>query len=139
MKRNQQLEHTALRLAFGIVYLWFGILKFFPQASPAESLAKDTIDHLFLSFFPQNISILLLAGWETLIGLGMFLNKKMRIVIGAALVHMFFTFSPLFIFPELSFTRPPFEFSIVGQYIVKNLVFVAGLFILYPKKQETAG
>lgn len=139
MKRNQQLEHTALRLAFGIVYLWFGILKFFPQVSPAESLAKDTIDHLFLSFFPQNISIILLAGWETLIGLGMFINKKMKIVVGAALVHMFFTFSPLFMFPELSFAEPPFQFTLVGQYIVKNLVFVAGLFILYPKKQETAG
>ena len=27
---------TLLRLALGIVFLWFGALKFFPGASPAE-------------------------------------------------------------------------------------------------------
>src|SRR3712207_2302913 len=32
-----------LRLGMGIVYFWFGLLKFFPGASPAEDLAARTI------------------------------------------------------------------------------------------------
>jgi uncharacterized membrane protein YphA (DoxX/SURF4 family) len=32
-----------LRVSLGIVFLWFGILKFFPSASPAEELASRTI------------------------------------------------------------------------------------------------
>jgi hypothetical protein len=33
-----------LRIALGIVFLWFGALKFFPGASPAEALAARTIE-----------------------------------------------------------------------------------------------
>jgi hypothetical protein len=35
-----------LRVSSGIVFLWFGILKFFPSVSPAEELAIRTIDVL---------------------------------------------------------------------------------------------
>ena len=31
----------ALRISLGIVFLWFGALKFFPELSPAEELAAD--------------------------------------------------------------------------------------------------
>jgi uncharacterized membrane protein YkgB len=35
-----------LRLSLGIIFLWFGVLKFFPGASPAQSLAGETIEAL---------------------------------------------------------------------------------------------
>jgi uncharacterized membrane protein YkgB len=35
-----------LRLSIGIVFFWFGILKFFPGLSPAQDLAIRTIDLL---------------------------------------------------------------------------------------------
>jgi uncharacterized membrane protein YkgB len=35
-----------LRISLGIVFFWFGFLKFFPNVSPAESLATDTINVL---------------------------------------------------------------------------------------------
>lgn len=125
---------TVMRLAFALIYLWFGLLKFFPHASPAEGLAQTTIDHLFLAFFPPKVAICLLAGWEVLIAIGLFVNRYMKWVVGAALLHMAFTFTPLFLFPELCFTEAPFQFTLVGQYILKNLVFVAGLLLIYPKK-----
>ncbi|HSL94713.1 MAG TPA: hypothetical protein VLA35_02175, partial [Thermoleophilia bacterium] len=37
---------TLLRLSLGAVFLWFGALKFFPDLSPAQSLAGDTIEKL---------------------------------------------------------------------------------------------
>jgi hypothetical protein len=32
-----------LRISLGVVFLWFGVLKFFPGLSPAQTLAGDTI------------------------------------------------------------------------------------------------
>ena len=60
-----------LRISLGIVFFWFGILKFFPGLSPAEGLATKTIDVLTFGLIPSNISIIILAAWETLIGLGL--------------------------------------------------------------------
>ncbi|WP_228126435.1 hypothetical protein [Candidatus Marinarcus aquaticus] len=47
------------------------------------------------------------------------------------------TFTPLVILPELSFTQAPYAFTLVGQYIVKNVVFIlAGILIYQESKKE---
>jgi hypothetical protein len=43
------------------------------------------------------------------------------------------TFTPLIFFPELSFNYAPFTLTLVGQYIMKNLIIIVALLILYPK------
>ena len=43
-----------LRLSVGIVFLWFGVLKFFPGLSPAEGLAARTISTLTLGIIPPD-------------------------------------------------------------------------------------
>ncbi|MCB0476101.1 MAG: doxx family protein [Flavobacteriaceae bacterium] len=122
--------YDLLAISIGIVYLWFGALKFIPGVSPAERLAENTIDALFFGLIPSNVSVILLAVWEVLIGILLILNVYKRFGIILALIHMGFTFTPLFLFPDLSFTHPPFEFTIIGQYIVKNLIIVCALLIL---------
>lgn len=42
---------SALRIAVGAIFLGFGVLKYFPGVSPAERLATDTTDVLFLAWF----------------------------------------------------------------------------------------
>jgi uncharacterized membrane protein YkgB len=37
-----------LRISLGVVCLWFGALKFFPELSPAQDLATRTIKNLVL-------------------------------------------------------------------------------------------
>ena len=37
-----------LRISLGVVFLWFGVLKFFPGLSPAQTLAGNTISILSL-------------------------------------------------------------------------------------------
>ena len=120
------------RLLMGIIFLWYGVLKFFPQVSPAESLAVMTIDKLFFSLIPGEVSIKLLALWEITIGIGFLLGKYLKILIPLFLLHMVLTFSPLVLLPNLSFTQAPFAFTLVGQYIVKNLIFImVGILIYY--------
>jgi uncharacterized membrane protein YphA (DoxX/SURF4 family) len=120
-----------LAITIGIVYLWFGILKFFPLQSPAENLAKNTIDLLTLGIIPANISIILLAIWETLIGIFLILNIKRKKVLILAFAHILLTFLPLFLFSEDSFSLTPFSFTLLGQYIFKNIIIIGALITLY--------
>lgn len=119
-----------LRWAIGINYFWFGALKFFNGLSPAENLAKDTIRIITFGMIPDHLNLLLLAIWEVAIGVIFFSGRFTRLGAKAAILHMIFTFTPLFFFPEVSFSQPPYGFSLVGQYIVKNLVFLVALGII---------
>lgn len=126
------------KICLGIVYVWFGVLKFFPSLSPAEDLAKQTIHILTFGLIPSAIAIILLALWE--VGLGiLFLTNKFRLLtIRLTFVHLVCTFLPLFFFPSLSFSQPPLVFTLVGQYIVKNIVFLAVLYILFKNERNLA-
>lgn len=137
MKLLKQIkENHILAISIGLVYLWFGALKFFPSLSPAEDLAKSTIDSLTIGVIPANVSIILLAIWETVIGLCMVLNIFRNKAIILALIHMIFTFSPLIFFPELSFNSLPVGFSLIGQYIFKNIIIISALITLYNKSEK---
>lgn len=129
--KKQLLKNHILAISIGLVYLWFGGLKFFPELSPAEDLAKNTITSLTFGVIPDNVSIILLAVWEALIGILLLLNIYRRQVIIIALIHMVFTFTPLFLFREQSFNHSYFYLTLLGQYIIKNIIIIGGLLTLY--------
>ena len=129
---------TILRTSIGIIYLWFGMLKFFPRLSPAEDLAKETIQVLTFGLIQPDFSLVLLALWETIIGLlllsGLFKRTSMALVA----THMICTFTPLILLPHLSFTHQPYGLTLVGQYIVKNIVIISALLVInaYQKNSQ---
>ncbi|MDO6605081.1 doxx family protein [Arenibacter palladensis] len=125
-----------LGISIGIIYLWFGLLKFFPGLSPADILAKQTISLLTFNSIPENIGILLLAIIEVAIGLCLIFKIQLKIVIIAALIHLVLTFIPVVFFPEISFSQAPFSLTLVGQYIIKNIVIISALFLIYPRSYE---
>ncbi|MCA9264766.1 MAG: DoxX family membrane protein [Planctomycetales bacterium] len=116
---------TLLRLSLGFVFFHFGILKFFPDLSSAEMLATQTIIRLTNGLFDANSARLTLACLECLIGLGFIFNIGLRFVSALFLFHMVGTFTPVFLLPELAFKFAPFAPTLEGQYILKNVVFVA--------------
>jgi len=119
-----------LRINLGIVFLWFGALKFFPGLSPAQDLATRTIHVLTLGLLPPSVSILILAAWECLIGLGLIFGLFMRATLLLLFLQMMGTVTPIFFFPGEIFTAIPYALTLEGQYIVKNLVLIsAGLVI----------
>lgn len=135
MKRIFEERDRFLALSIGIVYLWFGILKFFPGASPAEGLAKETIDLLTFGLIPSNISYFILAFWETSLGILLILNIRNRFVIMGALLHIVCTFSPLFLLPQLSYNSNVITLTLIGQYIIKNVIIIAVLITIFPRKK----
>ena len=119
-----------LRISMGIVFLWFGALKFFPGLSPAADLATRTIERLTFGLIAPDVSILILAAWESLIGLGLISGYFMRATLLLLFLQMIGTISPLFLFPQEVFNVFPYAPTLEGQYIIKNLVLIsAGLVI----------
>jgi uncharacterized membrane protein YkgB len=121
---------TLLRLALGIVFFWFGILKLFPGASPAEDLAARTIEALTLGVVQPQVALPILAAWEMVIGIGLFINRWMRVTLLLLLVQMLGTITPLVLFPSETWTTLPVAPTLEGQYIIKNVVLVAAAIVL---------
>lgn len=119
-----------LRVALGVVFVWFGALKFFPGLSPAQTLAAKTIDLLTFGLIPGGVSIVLLAILECAIGLGLISGSFMRVTLLLLAFQMVGAASPLVLFPGEVFAAFPFAPTLEGQYIMKNVVLVsAGLVI----------
>jgi len=108
-----------LRIGLGIVFFWFGILKFFPGLSPAEELVRNTI-----YFLDPNTFIPILAAWETLIGFGLITGKFMRLTLLLLFLQMPGTALPLIILPDIVWNIFPYGLTLEGQYIIKNLVLI---------------
>jgi uncharacterized membrane protein YphA (DoxX/SURF4 family) len=119
-----------LRVSLGVVFLWFGVLKFFPGLSPAQDLAAKTISTLTFGALRPSLSLPLLAAWECLIGLGLLGGWFMRATLALLVAQMLGTITPLFLFPGECFTRIPFAPTLEGQYIVKNVVLVSAALVV---------
>ena len=119
-----------LRVSLGVVFLWFGALKFFPGLSPAQDLATRTIGLLTFGLIPAQVSILALAAWECLIGIGLITGIFMRATLLLLFLQMLGTITPILFFPQEVFTHIPYAPTLEGQYIIKNMVLIsAGLVI----------
>ncbi|MGH7826322.1 MAG: DUF417 family protein [Candidatus Binatia bacterium] len=116
---------TLLRISVGIVFFWFGFLKFFPGLSPAQDLAVQTIAVLTFGLIPTSIAVKILAAWECLIGIGLFFNLFMRGTLFLLWLQMLGAVTPLFLFPNEAFTQIPYVPTLEGQYIIKNLIIIA--------------
>lgn len=119
-----------LRISVGIVFLWFGALKFFPGVSSAEQLATRTVSVLTFGLIPPAASIVILAAWECAIGVGLIAGVFMRATLLLLFLQMMGTITPLFFFPHETFVIVPVVPTLEGQYIIKNVVLIsAGLVI----------
>ena len=121
---------TFLRLGLGFIYLWFGALKFFPALSSAEQFAGTTIELMSFGLLTPDLSLPLLALWETAIGLSLLSGKFQRIALFSIYFHVAGTLAPLFLLPEQTWSMPPFAASLEGQYIFKNLVTVGAALVI---------
>ncbi len=119
-----------LRLSVGIVFLWFGVLKFFPGMSPAQELAGRTIEILSFGLVKPDLSLPMLAALETIIGVGLIFGVLLRAILFLLFFQMLGTLTPLFLFPAEVFTYVPYAPTLEGQYIIKNLVLISAAFVI---------
>lgn len=125
-----------LRISIGIIYIWFGALKFFHGYSPAEDLAINTINKLCFGLIPQPVNIILLAIWEVALGIMLVAGLWLRTALICLFVHMACTFTPMLFFPDVSFKYAPYGFTLVGQYIMKNIIIICAALVLWPQRKK---
>lgn len=128
---NKISENHVLAICIGLIYLWFGLLKFFPGKSPAEQLAQETIALLTFNLIPASISIILLAIWEVLVAALLIIYRWKKPALILAIIHIILTFTPLLLLDQKSFVLAPLQPTLLGQYILKNILFIGVLLILY--------
>ncbi|MFW5756826.1 MAG: hypothetical protein ACOCWK_09495 [Tangfeifania sp.] len=119
-----------LRLSIGIIFFWFGFLKYFEGLSPAENIATKTIDTMTFGLFSEKVILYGLATWEVLIGIGLIFKIFLRETLLLLYLQMIGTFMPVFLFPDEVFNVFPYSLTIEGQYIIKNLVVMSAGIVL---------
>jgi uncharacterized membrane protein YphA (DoxX/SURF4 family) len=123
-----------LRVSLGLIFLGFGVLKFFPGASPAEPLVMRTIDKLSFGIVSGQTAVLVTAVLECSIGLTLVTGKLLRaglLVLGASLVGIM---SPLVLFFADLFPGTP---TLEAQYVLKDIVLAAAGLVIAAKALST--
>ena len=121
---------TLTRIALGVVFLWFGAIKFVPGWSPAAELAGRTIERITLGAVPPELGLPVLAAWESLIGIGLLVGRFLRATLLLLFAQMPGTLLPLVLFPAETFTAFPHAPTMEGQYIIKNLVLIGAAIVV---------
>ncbi len=119
-----------LRVSLGLVFLAFGVLKFFPGASPAEDLVIRTIDRLSLGVVGGQAALLITAVLECFIGITLITGQLLRAglaVLGMSLVGIL---SPLVLFFGDLFPGTP---TLEAQYVFKDIVLAAAGLVVAAK------
>lgn len=120
----------ALRVSMGLIFLWFGALKFVAGASPAEDIAARTFEVLSLGIVAPAVALPLLAAWEVAIGVGLISGRFLRLTLLLLALQMVGALAPLALFPDETWTRVPVAPTIEGQYIIKNVVLIAAAMVI---------
>lgn len=123
-----RFSEPALRISFGIIFIWFGILKPF-GLSAAEDLLKSTV--VWLPLGTPEFWLIVIGWWEVVIGFTFLFSKTTKIAIGLLFLQMFGTFMPLFVLPDVTFQNGFFFTpTLEGQYIIKNVMIISAALAL---------
>lgn len=118
IKTLNRFSLPVLRLSLGVIFIWFGALKPLGN-SPANDVIIKTV-----YWFNPDIFIPILGIWEIAIGICLLVTPLIRIGLFLLALQMPGTFLPLILRPEICFVDFPFNLTLEGQYIIKNLVLI---------------
>lgn len=118
----RRISIPVARISLFIVFFWFGLLKAI-GLSPAGSLVHALYDQT-IPFIPFHAFYTGFALFECLIGILFLIKGAERIVMPLLIIHMITTAGPLVLLSSETW-QYAFVPTLVGQYIIKNLVIIA--------------
>ncbi len=122
---------SLLRISLGLVFLGFGVLKFFPGASPVEELVSKTFDALTFGIVNGHPAVLITAVAECFIGLSLISGRLLKLGLAVLALCLVGIMSPLVLFPgELFPTGAP---TLTAQYVMKDIVLAAAGLVVAAK------
>lgn len=117
----------ALRLALGLVYVWYGCLKV-AGVSPAASLVRDMVSVIGSpSWIVPAFGVL-----EIFIGLWLLSGRHLRYLLLLFVAHMLGTLGVLVLLPGQSYQHHnPLALTFTGEFVTKNFVLLmAGIVVI---------
>jgi putative oxidoreductase len=123
----RQVSLPVLRVAIGIVYIWFGAEKI-GGVSPVAQLVRNTVPFAA----PPQWFVPAVGVFEVAIGIWLIAGVGLRVMLPLFAAHMLGTFGVLVIQPGLAFQHGnPFLLTATGEFVIKNLVLLsAGLAVV---------
>ena len=114
-----------LRVALGVVFVWFGALKVF-GVSPVSDLVGSVVYWVDPDWFVPTLGAV-----EILIGIGLIGGWLLRWVLLAFMAQMLGTALVFVVLPDVAFQEGnPLKLTVEGEFVVKNLVLLtAGLVV----------
>ena len=113
-----------LRIAIGVVYIWFGILKLI-GLSPIDGLVASMVP-----FLPADVAVIGLGAVEVVLGGLLIAGIAVPWIAAAQVLHLLSTFAVFVFQPAVVHTGNPFAVTLEGEFIAKNLVLIAALFVV---------
>ena len=123
---------SILRISLGLIILGFGVLKYFPGVSPAESLVKATVHIMTFGLVPAmgRIAMVTTATLECFIGISLIIRRGLRATIYLLFLWVLGILSPIVLLPHRLFTGPHHAPTLEGQYVVKDLILFAASLVI---------
>lgn len=123
--RMRRFSMPMLRMALGVIFLWFGLLKIF-GASPVVELIGSTY-----SFLPKEQFVLFVGIWEAAIGLGLIGKFALRATLALLWLQMSGTFVALVLAPDIFFLHGnPLLLTLEGEFVMKNIVLITASLVI---------
>jgi len=121
----RRISLPLLRLAIGIVFVWFGALKI-ADLTPVGTFVANT-----LPWFSRGFIVPALGWFEVLLGLALITGRLLSLVCAALVAHLCGTFLALVMQPSVTFQDGnPLMLTTEGEFVVKNLVLIAAALVI---------
>lgn len=117
------------RVMLAIVYIWFGYLKVI-GTSPAEGLVAELFQITLSGTISVNLFIKILGLFECVLGFVWLVPNFSKIAFYLLVFHLLTTFLPIILLPAITWTTF-MSLSLVGQYIIKNVVIFSSAYFIY--------
>jgi uncharacterized membrane protein YkgB len=114
-----------LRISLGVVFVWFGLLKFF-EVSPVSELVARTV-----YWVDPDVIVPMLGAFEVTVGMLLLLGRALRLTLFLFVLQMLGTFLTFFVLPNVTFRDGnPFLLTVEGEFVVKNLVLISAALVV---------
>lgn len=114
-----------LRIAIGVIYLWFGVLKIAGLSPVADMVAS------MIPFLPADLAVVSLGIVEVALGAALIAGFLVPWIAAVQVAHLLGTFGVFLFRPELAFVDGnPLLVTFEGEFVAKNLVLITGLLVV---------
>lgn len=118
-------SYPLLRISMGFVVFTFGVLKYFPGASPAQDLVLHVSRIMTFGLVPDNVMLVLFATVETVLGLSLITQWGLRYLVYPLTLWACAILLPVVLFPAVLFSGPHHAPTLAGQYVLKDVILLA--------------